>query len=127
MNDTDVQQILLNIIQKAQEGQSLQFRFIMSWREFQHYQGVARSTKIIIRMLEDSNNRLFKEYCQDIIVGISDFNKLLAYNQLEDIIAFYEAELETLTRMLDDYDEYLSQGHFWYSFLGGERSLWRSH
>ena len=99
----------------------------MSWREFRYYAGLAKATKVIIRMLKSSNTRLFKDYCRDVIAGISDFNKLLAYKELEDVIAFYEADLKTLNKMLDDYDEYLGQGHFWYSFLGGERGLWRSH
>jgi hypothetical protein len=74
--------------------------------------------------LEISAKSLFKEYCKDVIAGISDVNKLLAHSQILDIIAFYKNELNTLRQMIDDYDEYLGDGHFWYSFLGGQRDIW---
>jgi hypothetical protein len=65
--------------------------------------------------------KLFKSYCREVSEGTADVNTLFAYIRLRDVIAFYEEELDTLQRMLDDYDNYLGQGNFWYSFLGGER------
>ena len=71
--------------------------------------------------MRTSANKLFKEYCKGVIAGISDVTKILAYEQMLDIIAFYEEELETIQSMVDDYDEYLN--NFW-NYIGalfGER------
>lgn len=123
MNDTESKQLLLAIIEQAQKGESLEFCYIKSWSDFRFRKQQAYSTRIIIKTLKASSNNLFKEYCQDVLVGISDINKLLAYSQLCDIIAFYENDLAILQQMLDDYDEYLGTGYFWYSLLGGKRVI----
>ena len=125
MTDNEAQQLLLDIINQAQEGQALEFQYIKSWYEFKYYKRLARSTKVVISTLSFSANNLFNEYCRDVIAGISDVNKLLAYSHLRDIIAFYEKDLETVNQMLDEYDEYLGDwSKFWHAFLGGERDLW---
>lgn len=128
MQDTDAQELLLNILNNAEEGKSIQFRFITSWSEFRFYWQNFRSTKLVIRVLRSAAKDLFKTYCEDIVAGSADFTKLLAYTEFQDVIAFYERDLNTLRKMLDEYDEYLGQGHFWYSFLGGERDFpWNIH
>lgn len=124
MTDTDAKQVILEILNKAQEGRALSFRQIVYWTDYIEYLKLTRSTKLIIKTLEISAKNLFKEYCKDVIAGISDVNKLLAYSQILDIIAFYKNELNTLRQMIDDYDGYLGEGHFWYSFLGGQRDIW---
>ena len=121
MNDTDLTQLILDIITKAQEGKAQPFRPILYWSEFIYYKGWVRSTKVVIKTLQVSADNLFKEYCKDVINGISEIVKLLAYSQLLDIVAFYENDLNTVQRMLDDYDTYLGEGNFWYSFFGGRR------
>lgn len=123
MNDAETEQLILDIITKAQKGQAQPFRSILYWREFRYYTKWVRSTKLVIKTLELSANKLFKEYCQDVIVGISEVVKLLAYSQLLDIIEFYRKDLETVQSMLIEYDDYLGDGNFWYSFLGGRREL----
>ena len=124
MTNTEIHQFLLEVLEHVEKGESLEFRFITSWFEFDYYRRQAQSTKTLIKILESSSNRLFKDYCNDVIFGISHVNKLLAYSQLQDIIAFYQKDLDTINKMLDDYDDYLGQGHFWYSFFGGERDIW---
>lgn len=123
MNDTDAKQLVLDIINQAQEGKSIKFRYISSWSEFILYLRQAQSTKLIIKALKVSAKNLFKDYCKDVIAGISDVNKLLAYTKMLDIIEFYKKDLDTLKQMMDEYDKYLGEGHFWYSFLGGEREF----
>ena len=123
MNDTDATKLILDIITKAKEGSTQPFRSIRYWSEFRYYRKHAWTTKIIIKILRRSANKLFKEYCQDVIAGISDVKKLIAYNQLLDMVDFYRNELETIQAMLNEYDEYLGEGNFWYSFLGGRREL----
>jgi hypothetical protein len=122
MTDTDAKQLILDIITQAKENRAIDFHYIKSWHEFRYYSKLNRSTKLIVKTLRDSANNLFKDYCKDVISGISDVNKLLAYSQLQDIILFYKRDLDTLKQMLDEYDEYLGQ-YFWESFFGGEREI----
>lgn len=121
MTDQDTTLLIQDIINRAQEGRAFPYRAIQYWEEFRYFQRYTRSTKVIIRILQVSANRLFKDYCKGVIDGISDITKLLAYEQMLDIVDFYEEELKTIKAMVDDYDEYL--GNLW-NFIGailGER------
>jgi hypothetical protein len=121
MEQTDAQELLLEILTTAEEGKSIEFRLITSWYSFINYWRDYKATKLIIRMLKESADKLFKSYCREVPTGSADFTQLLAYSQLQEVITFYERDLSTIRRMLDEYDDYLGNGHFWYSFLGGER------
>ena len=123
MTDADATLLVQEIIKKAQEGKAHPFRPILYWSEFIYYRRWVWSTKIVIKTLLDSANKLFKDYCQDVINGISDVTKLLAHYELLDITAFYENDLNTVQQMLDDYANYLGEGNFWSSFLGGRREV----
>ena len=123
MQYTDAQQLVSDIIEQAKKPNT-EFTFITTWNEFRFSWSKFRTIKLIIKTLKDAAKKLFKNYYKDIITGSADVNKLLAAKQLEDIIAYYGRELDTLERMLKDYDDYLGQGHFWYSVFGGERDLW---
>lgn len=123
MTNTDAQELLLNILRQAEEGKSIEFRFITSWYDFKDTIKDYRATKLIVRTLQDSAKNLFKSYCKAVSNGTADFTQLLAYYQLQDIIAFYEKDLSTLRDMLNEYDNYLGQGNFWFSFLGGIRDI----
>ena len=123
MQTTDVQELLLNILEQAQEGKLTEFKFITTWNEFISYWKISKSTKLVIRALRSGAKKLFKDYCSDVASGSADVNKLLTFSQLQDTIAFYENDLSTIKRMLDEYDDYLGKGNFWHSFLGGERIL----
>jgi hypothetical protein len=124
MQEFDAQQVLLAIIQQAEEGKFQVFRQIKSWREFKHYYRLHRSTKVVIKVLKASATQVFNGYCKNVTSGISDVTQLLAYNELLDIQDFYEKDLKTLEDMLKEYDDYLGQGNFLYSILGGERDIW---
>lgn len=121
MQDNEAQQLLLNIINQAQNGKPAEFSFIKTWLEFRFYFKRFRATKIIIRTLKAASKNLFKSYCNDIRSGTTDVTKLFAFAELQEVIEFYQIELATIKNMLEDYDEYLGSGYFWYSFLGGER------
>lgn len=124
MTESESKQLLLDIINKAQSGEHLPFRPIVCWEEFRFTSRQVKSTKLVIRTLKASAKNLYKEYCRDVIAGISEISKLLAYSELCDIIAFYEEDLKTLQLMLDEYDKYLGDwGNFWHAFLGGRRNI----
>lgn len=122
MQITEAQELLLKILNHAEEVKFTEFQFITSWREFRRYQRDLKSTKIILRALRVGSKYLFKTYCKEVRKGSADTDTLLAYSQMQDVIAFYEKDLAIMQRMLDEYDRYLGKGHFWFSFLGGERT-----
>ena len=121
MQDTEAQQLLLEILEQAEQKKFVEFRLITSWSEFMFYRRSRTSTKLVILALKQAAKEIFKTYLKQVKSGISDVNNLLAHAQLQDVIAFYEKDLETLQKMLDEYDNWLGQGHFFYSILGGER------
>lgn len=124
MQDIDAQELLLEILKTAEEGKSIEFRLITSWADFLSYRRDFIATRLVVNTLKESANKLFKHYCKAVKKGTADFTELMAYSQLLDIKAFYERDVETLKKMLNEYDEYLGKGHFWFSFLGGERDTW---
>ena len=124
MTDQDATLLIQDIITRAQEGRAFTFRSILYWCEFRYFQKYERSTKLIIRILQVSANNLFKDYCRDVIAGISDITKLLAYQQMLDIVDFYKDELTTIQAMVDDYDEYLGNlGNFIGALFGERRDI----
>lgn len=126
MTEPDATLLVQEIIKKAQDGKAHPFRPILYWSEFQYYRQFAFSTKVVIKTLRASAEKLFKDYCKDVIAGISDFTKLLAYYELLDITAFYENDLITIQRMLEDYREYLDTTSFrnmFSAFFGGRREV----
>lgn len=127
MQDTESQEILLQILKQAEEGKSFKFHLITSWADFIAYWRDYKSTKLVIKVLTEAAEGLFKHYCKEVSSGTADFTELLAYAELLDIKAFYEKDRDTLKQMLDEYDDYLGHGHFWFSFLGGERDIWNIH
>lgn len=127
MQDTEAQELLLQILNNAEEGKSIEFQLITSWSDFINTRRDYRASKLVVKMLKEAADNLFKVYCKDISAGSADFTKLLAYSELRDIKAFYERDIETLKKTLDEYVEYLGNGNFWYSFLGGIRDIWNIH
>lgn len=124
MIDQETTLIIQEVIDKALAGQAQPFKPIVCWGEFIYYHRGTISTKLIIKTLKQAAKNLLKEYCKDVIAGISDITKLLAYEQLLDILDFYKNELDTLNRMLADYDEYLGNWlNFFDALLGGRREV----
>jgi hypothetical protein len=121
MNNNEAQQVLSAILEQATEGESSEFRFITSWADFKECFISYKSTKVVIKILKKASKRLFKTYCKDVISGISDITKLLAYSQLDDVIDYYKKELKTLDDMLNEYEDYLRSGNILYALMGGER------
>ena len=121
MNSTESQEILTALLERA-EGEPSRFRYIESWLDYLYCLDFKKSTKVVIKVLTETSNKLFKAYCQDVIAGISDVTKLLAYDQLLGIADFYENEIITVQKMLDDYDEYLGNfGNFIHALFGERR------
>ena len=123
MTDQETTLIIQDIISKAVEGKAQLFRPILYWSEYCYYCRLLLSTDIIIRTLTRAANNLFKAYCKDIIAGTSDITTLIAYQQLLDVIDFYNDDLETLQSMIEDYKDYLFDFRNFVGALLGERRL----
>lgn len=122
MQTSEVQQIILDYIKHAQAAKHSEFRFIRNWLQFKFYRRKRKSFKILLGGLNKSANRLFKAYCQEVTRGEANFNKLLAYQQVQLAIDFYTQELNIINEIIDEYDNYLAAGNFASSFLGAYRS-----
>lgn len=122
MQNPEVQQMLLKIIEHAQTAESTEFHFLRNWAEYRFFISKRRSFKLLIKAVQNGADRLFKNYCKGIVTGESNFTKLLAYQQLLPVIAFYQHELQVIADMLDEYDAYLAKGNFLRSFLGDPRA-----
>ena len=124
MLDQETEPLIQDIVNKAAEGRAQPFRLILYWSEFKYYKRLVLTLKLIIRMLTAAANNIFKDYCRDVIVGISDITKLIAYQEILEIKVFYENDLNTVNKMLDDYDEYLGDfGNFVRALFGERRDL----
>ena len=124
MDNTEAQQVLFEIIEQAQNQKFTEFRLITSWVDFSYWRKTKLATKLIIGMLDEAARNLFKSYCKTAESGTQDVQQLLAYTEIRDIRNFYEKELETIQKMIDEYDDWLGHGNFLYSFFGGERDIW---
>ena len=121
MDDKFAQQLTLEILRQVEERRFTQFRLLGNWAEYQLCQQSITSTKLVIKVLRQSANNLFKQYCRTVITGITDINQLMAYSQIKEAESFYRTELVTFNNMADEYMDYLSQGNFLYALSGGER------
>lgn len=121
MQNTDTQQIIADILAHATDD-PLEFAFIKTWDELVYRKQQYAATKLIIKALSTSAEKLFSRYCRELS-SHPDISMLLAYKQLVKVKAFYEADLETILLMILEYKQYLGQGHFLYSFFGGVRKF----
>lgn len=122
LQQTEIQDMLFEIIDYAQTADSYQFNYICTWKDYKFYKGKFRSFKLLVRALSDAAERMFKKYCNSVSFGKEeDPTKLIAFHQMQEIIQFYVTEADTLADMLSEYRAYLNSGHFLNSFLGQHR------
>jgi hypothetical protein len=55
--------------------------------------------------------------------GCSELSVLRAYQQLIQVISFYQHEVAVISDMLDEYAAYLFAGNFLFAVLGETRSI----
>ena len=121
MDEQSALLIISKILEQAQERKFTEFHLIDTFEEFLWYRDVVPSTKVVIKLLKRTNDRILKEYCKTVTSGISDVTQLLAYTQVADAVNFYKEELDIVTSMVNEYTKYLCQGNFLHAFLGGSR------
>ena len=110
------QNILSELAAFMEAGEHTKFQLLQSWQEYLFTRNVKRAIKTLIKSLGAAANKQLKSYCKDIASGNSDFNRLLAYKYLNNILSFYLEELKITENMLDEYEAYLAAGN-WLDFI----------
>ena len=109
MYDDEVKQLLIFIIDNAKTAKSTEFHFIRNWSDYRYCYRSRTSLKCLVKSLQRVSKRMIKKYCKGIKSGTGNFNQLLAYQQLQIALKFYQAELDTYTNMVYEYDAYLME------------------
>ena len=121
MYDNETQQLMMTIIEHAKTAKPSEFRFIRNWSDYKFHRSKRSSFKLLVSGLRKTSDRLFKKYCVGVSEGNPNFNQLLAFQQLQQVMSFYQQELDTYTDMVYEYDAYLMEGNFLWAFLGAVR------
>lgn len=121
MEPIDEHQIVQNILVRAQNRDYTKVHLLEYFEEYGRYRMELRTTQLVLRILRDSANKLFKTYCKQIPSGAADINVLLAFVQLQEVIEFYETDLKIIQQMLEEYEDYLRHGNLFSALLGEKR------
>ena len=113
----DEQQMLADIIKKADAGEHTKFEYIRSWKEYKQCKMSCAALDMLIDSLDHSARSLLKRYCSAVEKGRADVTTLLVRERLLTTKAFYESELKMRADMLSEYDAFLYDGNFLSQFL----------
>lgn len=117
MNTLDEQQMLADIVKRAEAGEHTKFEYIRSWKEYKQRKMNIRALDMLIDSLEHSTKSLLKRYCRAVEKGQADVMTLLVRNKLLTTKAFYEREITMVADMISEYEAYLLEGSFLSQFL----------
>lgn len=124
----DTEKELLGILlDRADQGKHVEFKFIRTWREYWIVRGSLRSVEVVVKSLTKSYKTTFKKYCKAVTTGDASFIKLIACSALKSAITFYEEEYNILFDMLEEFETYAAIGKFLDPLLFGQRleqDLW---
>ena len=118
MCDNETQELIMTLIDHAKNAKPSEFRFIRTWCDYRFCKGKVNSFKLLVQGFNKTSDRLFKIYCDGVNNGAGNFNQLLAYQQLQQVIRFYENELVTYLSIVYEYEAYLMTGHLLSAFFG---------
>lgn len=117
MNNQDQQQVLADLVKKAEAGEHTKFEYIKSWREYRQRKMNNTALDLLIDSLEHSTKLLLKRYCRAVEKGQADIITLLVREKLLATKAFYERELAMIADMISEYKAYLWDNNFLSQFL----------
>ncbi len=117
MNNQDQQQMLADIVKKAEAGEHTKFEYIKSWKEYKQRKMNCGALDMLIDSLEHSTRSLLNRYCNAVKKGCADITTLLVREKLLTTKAFYERELGMIQDMLSEYEAYLWDSGFISQFL----------
>jgi hypothetical protein len=117
MNNQDQQQMLADIVKKAEAGEHTKFEYIRSWKEYKQRKMNIVALDMLIDSLEHSARSLLKRYCRAVKKGCADITTLLVREKLLTTKVFYESELAMIADMISEYEAYLWDNGFISQFL----------
>lgn len=117
MNNQDQQQMLADIVKKAEAGEYTKFEYIKSWKEYKQRKMNCAALDILIDSLEHSTRSLLKRYCKAVEKGCADITTLLVREKLLATKAFYGRELSMIQDIVSEYEAYLWDSGFISQFL----------
>jgi hypothetical protein len=117
MNNLDQQQMLADIVKRAEAGEHTKFEYIKSWKEYKQRKMSYSALSMLIASLEHSIRSLLKRYCKAVEEGRADVTTLLVREKLLTTKAFYERELAMVADMISEYEAFLWDSNFLSQFL----------
>jgi hypothetical protein len=117
MNNQDQQQMLADIVKKAEAGEHTKFEYIRSWKEYKQRKMNIVALDMLIDSLEHSTRSLLKRYCNAVKKGCADITTLLVREKLLTTKTFYELERDMIADMISEYDAFLWDDNLLSQFL----------
>ena len=121
MTNTASQSLITELLAFVEAGEHTQFQFLRNLQDYVFTCNVKHTIRVLIKNIQSSADKLFATYCKEIRHGSADFDKLLVYQSLVRIIAFYGDELLIMNDMIDEYETYLMSGNIINALLQEQR------
>ena len=113
------------LIERALSGENTKFTQLRFAKDYINTRVMRIALRRIIRLFEQSADKLFNVYCKDVRKHQADVTALLAYKTFLQIIDFYKKDLTIINSELKDYEDWLLDGNFISAFIfGAERELY---
>lgn len=126
MNDS--QDFFLKLIEHALTDEHTKFEKLLYFDTYAGARVAHRSVKKVIKVLYKAADSLFNTYCKLVSIQQADVNMLIAYEQIQQAIFFYKEEQKILKDILEDYESWLWDGHFFKAVFCREmRDIWNFH
>lgn len=123
MKDKEIQQLIISVLDFARETKPSEFRLLRTWKDYLLYRRKRTAYRLLVQGLTRASNQLFKKYYKGVSLGEGNVNQLLAYQQLQQALRFYEHELEVFTNIISEFNAYLMKGNLLSSFMGEIRPI----
>lgn len=117
----------IELLHRALEAKQSDFSFIRSWGERAQAKMVKFSYIVAARLFKKIYKTAYKNYVKNVLFGIQIVNNLIIVKQLKQCAEYYQKEAEIVQDMINEYDEYLLNGHIIDALLGNYRpdeDLW---
>ena len=124
---TTNEDIMSELVYNAESGKHRQFQYLSNYIEYRRARQLRRTHELLVASLKQSLTKQLKRYCKAVKACESDVTHLLAYKTTENILAFYEEELNIINSMIIEYECYLVNGNLLDFVFGYQRTadkLW---
>ena len=76
---------------------------------------------VAARLFKKVYKAAYENYIQNVLLGIQMVNTIIIVKQLKQCVDYYQKEAEIVQDMIDEYDEYMLNGHIIDTLLGNYR------